>query len=612
MDVLFSLWLGMPVWVWLAFIGAVLVLLLLDLGVLNRNVQEISAGKSLKLSALYIALGLAWAVAVYYIYRTYGDVGAIDPQIAGAATPEERAWIAVMLYVTGYLVEKTLAMDNVFVISMIFAYFAVPAAYQHRVLFWGILGVLVLRAIMIGLGAALVMQFSWVMYFFAVVLIATGIKMLVMADKQTEIGDNPVLRFLKARLRVTETLHGNAFTVRQPDAKTGRNVLWVTPLFLCLVLVEIADLIFAIDSVPAIFAITPDPFIVYTSNIFAILGLRALYFALAAMVHRFHYLKYALSLVLVFIGAKIVLGDLVWGGKVPAALSLGVTLVLLAGGVLFSLWKTRGSAPAAPAPAVAGLGSAGLAVAEAMSRNLRALLPGASVSEALDLMAESGAGALPVLDAAGRLIGVVTEADLLRRADFGTAREVPAWRRLVTDDRTLAREVARAHGRRVEEVMTPAPVAVQASASVADATVLLFERGFKRLPVLDGERFVGMLGRGDALRALARAGREMAEREVPDKEILASLQRRIARAGFVSLQQVEMSAAAGVVSLAGVVTSDEQRLALLALAGSEAGVRAVRDEVRVASGLVADQPASAPTTAAPSAGPVAGTSGAPA
>jgi tellurite resistance protein TerC len=590
-DLLFTLWLGMPVWVWLAFIGAVLVLLALDLGVLNRGGKEISTSKSLKLSAFYIALGLAWAIAVFYIYLTYADAGAIDPQIAAAETAEQRAWTAVKLYITGYLVEKTLAMDNVFVISMIFSYFAVPRAYQHRVLFWGILGVLVLRAIMIGLGAALVMQFSWVMYFFAVILVATGIKMLVMVDKEPDIGNNPVLRFMKARMRVTETLHGNAFTVRQPDPKTGRMVLWATPLFLCLILVEIADLVFAIDSVPAIFAITPDPFIVYTSNIFAILGLRALYFALAAMVHRFHYLKYALALVLVFIGAKIVLGDLVWGGKVPAELSLGVTVTLLAGGVIYSLWKTRGGAPAAPATVAAGFAAPGLAVADVMVRDARAVSPDAPISDVMDAMIETGTSAVAVIDAAGRLVGVVTEADLLRRSEFGNVRDVPAWRRLVTDDRTLARDVAKAHGRRVEEVMTRDPVTVPLTASVADAALLLFERGFKRVPVLDGDRLAGMLGRGEVLRALARLGREMTVGAASDEEIIASLQRRIARAGFVSLQQIEVSAASGVVAIAGVVTSAEQRLALLALAESEAGVTAVQDNLMVMAGLVAQDAA---------------------
>ncbi|MFO0333502.1 MAG: TerC family protein [Pseudomonadota bacterium] len=359
MDCLLSLWLGMPVRIWLAFIGAVLAILVFDLGVLHRDAHEIGVKESLWMSALYIGLGLAWAGAIWWVYSAYADAGAIDPSIAGAATASERAWTAVQLYLTGYLVEKTLAMDNVFIISMIFTYFAVPAIYQHRVLFWGILGVIVLRAIMIGLGAALVMEFYWVMYIFAVILILTGIKMIVMMDQQPDIANNPVLKFLRKRMRVTDELHGQAFFVKQPDPKTGKIVAFATPLFLCLVLVEIADLVFAIDSVPAIFAITPDPFIVYTSNIFAILGLRALYFALAAVVHRFHYLKYALSIVLIFIGLKIFLGDWLFEGKVPASLSLGVTAGLLAGGVLYSLWKTRGgSTPQGPATGAPGDGSA--------------------------------------------------------------------------------------------------------------------------------------------------------------------------------------------------------------------------------------------------------------
>ena len=351
-----ALWLGMPIWVWLAFIGVVILLLVFDLGVLHRNAHEVGVKESLLMSALYIGLGLAWAVAVWWIYASYGSADSIDEQIASAATPSERGWTAVKLYLTGYLVEKTLAMDNVFVISMIFTYFAVPAMYQHRVLFWGILGVIALRAIMIGLGAALVMKFGWIMIFFAVLLVATGIKMLISIDKKPDIAGNPVLKFLKRHLRVTHELHGQRFFVKLADPLTGKLVLWATPLFLCIVLVEIADLVFAIDSVPAIFAITPDAFIVYTSNIFAILGLRALYFALAAMVHRFHYLKYALALVLIFIGSKIVIGDFVWQGKMPAEISLSVTALLLASGVMYSLWKTRGDRrehgqPAAPAAA---------------------------------------------------------------------------------------------------------------------------------------------------------------------------------------------------------------------------------------------------------------------
>jgi tellurite resistance protein TerC len=233
-------------------------------------------------------------------------------------------------------------MDNVFVIALIFTYFAIPRAYQHRVLFWGILGVIVLRAVMIGLGATLVAQYSWVLYIFAVFLIFTGVKMMLVGDKEMDISKNPVLLFLKRRMNVTEELEGNNFFVHRPDPKTGKLVRFATPLFLALVLIEIADVIFAVDSVPAVFAITSDPFIVYTSNIFAILGLRALYFALAAIIHRFHYLKYALSVLLIFIGSKIFVADLMGWEKFPAAWSLGITFAILGAGVAYSLWKTRG------------------------------------------------------------------------------------------------------------------------------------------------------------------------------------------------------------------------------------------------------------------------------
>jgi tellurite resistance protein TerC len=230
----------------------------------------------------------------------------------------------------------------VFVIGLVFAYFAVPRGLQHRVLFWGILGVIVLRGIMIGLGVVLIAKFYWVLYVFAVFLIFTGIKMLRPAGDEKSIGDNPVIRFMRRHLRVTDTFHGSNFFVKLPDPRSGKIVSYATPLFLALVSIEIIDVIFAVDSVPAIFAITQEPFIIFTSNIFAIIGLRTLYFTLAATVHRFHYLKYALALVLIFIGTKIFLGDFVFDGKVPPLLGLVVTLSLILGGILCSLWKTRG------------------------------------------------------------------------------------------------------------------------------------------------------------------------------------------------------------------------------------------------------------------------------
>jgi len=328
MDVVVSFvaadFLGKPAWVWLTFVGIVGALLAFDLGVLHKGDHEIGARESLLLSAGYITVALIFGAWVWWYL---GAQSGMD-------------------YLTGFMIEKSLSMDNVFVIALIFTFFAIPRQYQHRVLFWGILGVIVLRAIMIALGATLVSQFSWVLYLFGAFLIFTGIKMWIIADNMPNIANNPLLKLIKRHMRLTDGPRGNAFWVREPDPATGRLELFATPLFLALVLVEFVDLIFAVDSVPAIFAITTDPFIVYTSNIFAILGLRALYFALAAMTHRFKYLKFALALVLVFVGAKIFLVGII--GKIPPAISLTVTFGLIAGGVLVSLWKTRGQ-PAAVA-----------------------------------------------------------------------------------------------------------------------------------------------------------------------------------------------------------------------------------------------------------------------
>ena len=275
MDFLTDVVIGKPIWMWAAFLAVVLTLLILDLGIFHRTTREISVRESLLMSTFYIGIGLLFGAWVWYEL--------------GAQSGEE--------YLTGFLVEKTLAMDNVFVISLIFTYFAVPRQYQHRVLFWGILGVIVLRAIMIGAGATLVAEFSWLLYVFAAFLIATGVKMLVMGDHKPDIENNPVLRLMRRTMRITPQLHNEAFFVKQTEPSSGRVLTYATPLFIALVLIEVVDLIFAVDSIPAIFAITTDPYIVYTSNIFAILGLRALYFALAAVIDRFVYLKQALSLI---------------------------------------------------------------------------------------------------------------------------------------------------------------------------------------------------------------------------------------------------------------------------------------------------------------------------
>ncbi|HEV7321309.1 MAG TPA: TerC family protein [Ensifer sp.] len=312
-------WLGTPLWMWASFFALVIAILSFDLGILHKENKEIGVAESVKLSAFYIALGLTFGGWVWWYLGSESGLA----------------------YMTGFVVEKTLALDNVFVIALIFSFFAVPRLYQHRVLFWGILGVIVLRAIMIGVGATLVAEFAWILYIFAAFLVFTGIKMLVMKEAEPDVSDNALVRFMRRRFNVTEEHHGERFFVKQVNPKTGRMTWFITPLFMALVMVEVADVIFAVDSVPAIFAITTDPFIVYTSNIFAILGLRALYFALAAMIHRFRYLKPALAVVLIFIGSKIFVADLLGLEKFPAALSLGVTFAIIATGVVWSLVKTR-------------------------------------------------------------------------------------------------------------------------------------------------------------------------------------------------------------------------------------------------------------------------------
>jgi tellurite resistance protein TerC len=336
MEFLFADWLGTPAWFWLAFLGLVAALTAFDLGILHKEDREMGIAESLKLSAFYIGVALLFGA---WIWAERGaDLG--------------------MKYYTGFFIEKALSIDNVFVISLIFTYFAIPPKYQYRALLWGIIAVIVLRGLMIAGGAALVSQAYWVLYIFAAFLIFTGIKMFFAGDEPMDVAKNPAMRWISSHMRVTPQLHDQHFFVKVPDDKTGKLVTAATPLFLALVVINLADLVFAVDSVPAIFAITTDTFIVYTSNIMAILGLRALYFALAAMVHRFHYLKYALAAVLVFIGSKIFVSDFIMGGeKFPPVLSLGVTAALIAGGIFYSLWKTRGEPepewPAEEAPAKA-------------------------------------------------------------------------------------------------------------------------------------------------------------------------------------------------------------------------------------------------------------------
>jgi tellurite resistance protein TerC len=299
---------------WIAFILIVGVLLVLDLGYFHKDNHEIGFKESLRMSLFYILIALAFGLCIWYV--------------KGLESFAE--------YLTGFLIEKLLALENIFLISLIFSNLSIPAKYQHRVLFWGILGVIVLRAIMIGLGAQVISRFEWVLYLFALFMIFTGIKMFFISHKPVNISNNLLLKWLRKHLNITEHLHDQHFYVYQQDPKTKIVKLFVTPLFIALIMIEFTDLIFAIDSIPAIFAITQDIFIVYTSNIFAILGLRALYFALESIINRFYYLKYSLAIVLIFIGCKIFAADAFGIAKIPPVLSLTVTIFILGCGILYS------------------------------------------------------------------------------------------------------------------------------------------------------------------------------------------------------------------------------------------------------------------------------------
>ncbi len=314
LSFLFDDFLGQPVWMWTVFLSIVAVVLALDLGVLHKDQKEIGVGESVVLSAFYFALAVAFGGWVWW---TMGPQAGLE-------------------YYTGFMVEWSLSLDNVFAISMIFGYFAVPRKYQHRVLFWGILGVIVMRGAMIAMGAALVSQFSWVLYLFGAFLLFTGLKILWMADKEGGVADNPLLGLLRRRLRVTEGFHGERFWVRERDPATGRLAWAATPLFLCLVLVEAVDLVFAVDSVPAILGITTDTYVVFAANAFALLGLRPLFFLMAELVARLRHLKAALAALLVFIAAKMVYGE-VLDTKVGVEWSLGGVLLILGAGVVASL-----------------------------------------------------------------------------------------------------------------------------------------------------------------------------------------------------------------------------------------------------------------------------------
>lgn len=337
MNLLFDQFAGQPIWLWLSFLSVIAALLWLDLGVVNKRDSVISAGKSALMWAGFASLAVAFGAYVAFVYEP-------DPQYYLSSEHLNRQ--ATVQYFTGYLLETALAFDNIFVISLIFTYFAVPREYQHRVLFWGIIGAIVFRAVFISAGAAIVNSWTWVLYFFAAFLIWTGWRMLGAGNHEIKLEDNKLLRFVRRRMNVAERIENHNFFVRRVDAETGRKTLFVTPLFLALIMIETADIVFAVDSVPAIFAVTRDPFIVYTSNIFAILGLRSMYFMLAAAVERFAYLKYGLSLVLVLIGVKIIWNfglskELNWTPYLEPQWSLMATVALVGGAIVYSLYRTR-------------------------------------------------------------------------------------------------------------------------------------------------------------------------------------------------------------------------------------------------------------------------------
>jgi tellurite resistance protein TerC len=299
------------IWFWVAFNGFVLVMLALDLGVFHRKAHEVRLKEAAIWSGVWVSVALLFNAGIW--------------MFAGRQPALE--------FLTGYLVEKSLAVDNIFVIALIFSYFAVPQIYQHRVLFWGILGALVMRGAFIAAGAYALERWHWIIYVFGGILLLTGIKLAVRKDEGFDPAQNPVLKLVRRFIPVSDAYDGQRFFTRQ----NGRRM--ATPLLLALVMVEVTDLVFAVDSIPAIFAITRDPFLVYTSNVMAILGLRSMYFLLAGIVHRFVYLKVGLALVLVFVGAKMMLIDVV---KVPVVLSLGIIATLIGGSVVASLLSARG------------------------------------------------------------------------------------------------------------------------------------------------------------------------------------------------------------------------------------------------------------------------------
>jgi tellurite resistance protein TerC len=298
-------------WLWIGFNLFVLAMLALDLGVFHRKAHIVSLKESLSWTIVWITMAMLFNAGVWY-YSGFDKA---------------------LEFFTGYLIEKSLSVDNVFVFALLFSYFAVPLKYQHKVLFWGVIGALIMRAAMILAGAALITRFAWIIYIFGAFLILTGIKMILKREEEIHPERNPVVRLFKKIMPVTSDYRGQRFFVIE------NGVRMATPLFVVLLLVEISDVIFAVDSIPAIFAVTADTFIVFTSNVFAILGLRSLYFALAGVMDKFHYLKIGLGVVLTFVGIKMMLSHTAW--KIDTIVSLGVIVLILASAVALSLLRPK-------------------------------------------------------------------------------------------------------------------------------------------------------------------------------------------------------------------------------------------------------------------------------
>lgn len=312
--------------VWGGFLLLVIFFLALDLGVFNKKAHAITTKEAVGWTTVWVSMSLLFSVFIYfaYEYHIWGIGLEIGEDMGGKS--------AVLKYLTGYLVEQSLSLDNIFVIALIFGYFKIPNQYQHRVLFWGILGALVFRGIMIAAGAILIKEFDWIIYVFGGILLYTAYRMAFSGDEEIHPDKNPVVNFVKRFFPVVRGFYGESFFVK----RMGKT--FATPLFIALIVVETTDIMFAVDSIPAIFAITTDPFLVFTSNIFAILGLRSLYFVLASILDKFYYIKYSLVFILAFVGLKMIFSHQI---HLPEWASLAVIAFFLSAGILFSLWKKK-------------------------------------------------------------------------------------------------------------------------------------------------------------------------------------------------------------------------------------------------------------------------------